>query len=161
MYPPKQIKLIEDLYDVDQESIRLFRLAKLTSLDLEKINLKNTDTLKQIIANHGFPFKDIASEKAYTATFLIVQHSGNINFMKKTIELFSNANRSQINKKDLGYLIDRLRICKNMPQLYGTQYKKVDDKIEFIPIEDIAGLEKRRAEMEMGSWDDYKKLISG
>jgi len=39
--------------------------------------------------------------------------------------------------------------------------RKIIEKIEFLPIEDAGNLEKHRAEMEMGSWDDYKKLIRG
>jgi hypothetical protein len=103
----------------------------------------------------------VASEKAYLSAFLITQHSCDHGFMGKVIEIFLKANNEQIRRKDLGYLIDRLRILKNLPQLYGTQYKKNGDDVQFLPIEDEANLEKRRADLEMGSWDDYKKLIRG
>ncbi|MBI2475822.1 MAG: hypothetical protein HYV67_01090 [Candidatus Taylorbacteria bacterium] len=160
MYTKKLIKKIEALYDVDQRSIRLYRLGKLSGLVLEKINLGHTAILKKIIAKHGFSFKNSTSEKAYASAFLITQHSDDLGFMERVRRIFSGSSGAQINKSDLGYLIDRIKVLKGLPQVYGTQYKKTRaGKITFFDIKDIKNLDKRRKKLGMETLNEYRKNL--
>ena len=104
----------------------------------------------------GFPYKNTFSPEAYTAAFLVVQHSSNASLIEKVIKIFSEANNSQINKPDMVYLIDRSRVLQNLLQIYGTQYKILEDgKIGLFPIENPEGVDERRKEMEMESLENY------
>ena len=54
------------------------------------------------------------------------------------------------------YLIDRSRVLQNLLQIYGTQYKILEDgKIGLFPIENPEGVDERRKEMEMESLENY------
>ena len=161
MYTKNIIKKIESLHDIDQQSIQLYKSKKLSGLVLDKINLENTLILKEIIIKHGFPFKNKTSKKTYNSAFLIVQHSNDLAFMEKIRSIFSKSNDRQINKSDLGYLIDRINILKGLPQIYGTQYKNADSRqITFFDIKDSKNINKRRRKLGMETFDEYKKKIS-
>lgn len=154
------ITKIESVYEKDQESIKLFRAKKISLEELQKGNSQNVTFIIEVIEKYGFPFKNTASLKAYTAAFLAVQHSGNIELIEKVIDLFSKASEKQIEKKDLAYLIDRLKILKNLPQLYGTQYKLMpDSSVEFFEIEDKKTVDERRKQMGMESLEEYLSKI--
>lgn len=160
MYTKKLIKKIESFYDRDQQSIRLYKLGKLSGPAPEKMNLTHTTILKNIIAKHGFPFKNVTSEKAYTSAFLIAQHSGDLDFMERVQRIFSNSSYAQINKSDLGYLTDRIKTLKGLPQVYGTQYKNVDTRqITSFDIEDSENVDKRRKKLGMKKLTQYQKSI--
>lgn len=155
------IPKLESLLDSDQQAIKDFKAGAITAEELERINRENKAFLLESIAVHGFPFKDVASAKAYEAAFLVIQHSCDLELMDRTIATFSTASESQISRRHPGYLIDRARILRNLPQVYGTQYRILQNgSVEFLPIEDREGLEQRRAELGMGSFGDYEKRAS-
>jgi hypothetical protein len=117
------IQKIESVQDLDQQAIKDFLSGTITREALDHINRENKAFLVESIALHGFPFKDITSEKAYKGAFLVVQHSCDLGLMDATIEAFSGASVARIDRKDLGYLIDRARILRNLPQVYGTSIR--------------------------------------
>ena len=152
------IQKLESIQDLDQQAIKDFLSGTITRDALDRINRENKAFLIESIALYGFPFKDIASERAYKGAFLVVQHSCDLGLMDATIEAFLGASEAQIDRKDLGYLIDRARILRNLPQVYGTQYQKLSDgTINFLPIEDREGVNGRRAELRMGTIEEYEK----
>ena len=154
------LKKIEAIYEKDQTAIREFKAGKISLDELRSINKKHTDFIADVIDKFGFPYKNTAFLKAYTGAFLVVQHSGNILLIEKVIRIFSEANDSQINRQDLAYLIDRLKVLKGLTQIYGTQYKVLqNNKIELLPIEDPSGINKRRKEMGMENLEDYLAKI--
>ncbi len=160
MYTKKLIKKIESLYDVDQRSIRLYKSGKLSGLALEKINLEQTGILKKIITKRGFPFKNVASEKAYVSAFLVVQHSDDLDFMENVKDIFLNSNDLQVDKSNLGYLTDRIKVLKGLPQIYGTQYKNANaGRISFFDIEDMKNVDKRRKKLGMETFAQYQKRV--
>ena len=151
---------IETIYDSDQRAIKKFKRKEISLNKLNEINSKNTDFIIGIIEKFGFPFKNKTSEKAYTASFLTVQHSGNVELMEKVIDTLSKADNGGADKKDIAYLIDRVRVLKNMPQIYGTQYKIFPrGKIEFFPIENPESVNKKREEYDLESIDEYLQKI--
>lgn len=160
MIKSQKIKELELTLDRDQEAIKDFKIGKINLDKIKLIQKENLKVLEDYINEFGFPFKNSSSEKAYTAGFLIVQHSGDIDLINKTIKLFKGKNNNEILKSDLAYLIDRSRILAGKSQLYGTQFKKLEDgSVTFLNIEDEENLDNRRKEMEMTSFAEYKKMI--
>lgn len=158
MYPETVIKKIESLRDTDQSSIRSYKLGNLSGRALERMNGKRAAVLKKIIAKHGFPFKTVSSKGAYRGAVLIVQHSGDTGFMEKVSLIFSAASDRQIDRSDLAYLIDRIKILKGLPQVYGTQYREArNGKIIFFEIEDERNANRRRKKMGMGTLARYRR----
>lgn len=150
---------IEKVFDTDQEAIQKFKRKEISLEELNQINSKNTDFIVNIIKKFGFPFKNKVSQKAYTASFLTVQHSGNIDLMEKVTAMLKEGNTEEVDKKDVAYLIDRVRILKNMPQVYGTQYKVSEERIEFFPIEDEENVDRRRQEFGLESLEEYRLKV--
>ena len=55
----------------------------------------------------------------------------------------------------IAYLTDRILVKENKGQIYGTQFSKDN----HYPIFDENDLDKRRAEMGLGSFEEYSKLM--
>jgi len=58
---------------------------------------------------------------------------------------------------DLAYLVDRVRVAKGQPQVYGTQLGAGPDGelIPRTPIEDEANVDARRAAAGLGTLEEY------
>ena len=100
--------------------------------------------LKQLVEKYGWPGKSIAGEDGATSAFLIVQHNG---FLQgEMLELMKRQPAGEVSPADLAMLEDRFNVQQGRPQRFGSQLKSPGEKtIEYYPIEDIAGVEARRA----------------
>ncbi|MCX6753318.1 MAG: hypothetical protein NTW62_03190 [Candidatus Nomurabacteria bacterium] len=145
-------KILENILKVDQIAIKDFYNQKITQTELSDINNKHLNILKEIIEEIGFPTIKKTSESAYTAAILITLHCGDLYFIQKALNLLEKFKKNEINLSHKAYLIDKFRVLKNLPQIYGTQYKK-DSKgnIEFLPILNIENVNKLRKEVGLGS----------
>jgi len=151
---------LEAIMETDQQAIRDFRAGKITADNLTEINRKNVVTVKKIISEIGFPTINLTSQNAYKAAVLVVLHSGDLEFLNQSISDLHKADTASIEKRDIAYMIDKTRLIQKLPQLYGTQYNIDKDGIlKFIEIENPEDLEKRRAEYDMESFEEYKKIV--
>ena len=156
----KYTPTLEGFYGIDQQGINDFRAGKISGPDLTEINKKNVATIKKIIAETGFPTITRTSKRAYKAAVLIVLHSGDVELLEQSVTTLLKADADSIERKDIGYMVDKSRIAQNRPQLYGTQYRKeANGDMHFHEIENPVDLEQRRAEMGMESFEEYKKLV--
>jgi len=152
--------ILETVHETDQQAIKDFRLGRITASDFAGINDKNIGVVKKVIAEMGFPTVGLTSIKAYKAAVLVVLHSGDLELLNQSIETLRNADPASIQKRDIAYMIDKMRVIQNLPQLYGTQYRiNKTGKVAFIDIERSKDLEKRRAEYGMESFEEYRKVI--
>ncbi len=156
----KYTHTLEAIMETDQQAIKDFRSGKIKASDLTEINRKNVGIVKKIITEIRFPTINLTSQKAYKAAVLVVLHSGDIDFLNESIKNLQNADPISIQKRDIAYMIDRTRVIKNLPQLYGTQYNiNKNGVLKYINIEQPEDLEKRRAEFGMESFTEYKKIV--
>ena len=123
-----------------------------------QVDIKNTDKLKRIILEMGWPTKSKFGEEAAHAAWMIAQHSDKETaFQRLCLEAMKNLSEDEIEKADLALLEDRVRIKEGKPQLYGTQFSVSEDgKFEPEPIEDENNLDKRRKEMGLEPFLEYK-----
>lgn len=148
------------LSDTDQQAIKDYKAGKILAPELARINKKNVEIVKHIISKIGFPTIKSTSKNAYKAAVIVVLHSGDIQLLTQSINALQNADETLIDKRDIAYMIDKVRIAQNLPQLYGTQYKiSKDFDIKYIDIDNPDELEKRRAEFGMERFDEYKKKV--
>ena len=151
---------LELLIDIDQQAIKDFRAGKIVASELVHVSKKNVETVKYIISQIGFPTIASTSKKAYEAAVLVVLHSEDIQLLTQSIKDLQNLDPTSIDRRDIAYMIDKSKIIQNLPQMYGTQYKiGKDNTITYIDIEKPDELEKRRAELGMESFDDYRKKV--
>jgi hypothetical protein len=140
--------------EVDQDARMAVIKAGMDLTALEKISqeidLPNTERMKQIIAENGWPTKSLVGADGAFAAWLIVQHATHdVKFMERCLVLMQEAaDKGEASRKDLALLIDRVRVRQGKPQLYGTQFKGGPDG-SWVPdsIEDEAHLEERRRAM--------------
>ncbi|MFA6459024.1 MAG: DUF6624 domain-containing protein [Candidatus Paceibacterota bacterium] len=156
----KYTLILEAILEADQQAIKDFKVGKIATSDLAEINKMNVKTVNEIINEIGFPTISLTSQKAYKAAVLVVLHSGDIEFLNQSIKYLQDADIVSIQKRDIAYMIDKSRIIQRLPQLFGTQYNiDKDGVLKFIDIEKPEELEKRRAEFDMESFEEYKKIV--
>lgn len=121
------------------------------------IDVKNTKNLKKIVQRFGWPTYDLVGFTAAKGAWLIVQHADHdIKFQKECLILMKESVlKKQASKEDLAYLTDRVLVNSGEPQLYGTQFGEGGPR----PIRDKTNLDKRRIEMGLSSFKEYKKSI--
>jgi len=121
---------------------------------------KNTARVKEIINQYGWLGISEIGADGSEALWLLVQHSDHdLEFQRRALELLRAAvKRGEASKRNLAYLIDRVRVNSGEKQLFGTQFQM--DKLEPEPIENPELLEKRRQEYGLEPLEEYRKKMA-
>jgi hypothetical protein len=124
--------------------------------EANKIDAQNKKRMKEIIDQHGWPGASLVGKDGANAAWLLVQHADTDRaFQQKCLDLMKAAPASEVEKKNIAYLTDRVLVGQKKKQVYGTQ---LDNKCEPQPIEDPDNVDKRRAEMGLGTMAEYLKF---
>src|SRR5260370_39359132 len=99
---------------------------------LAEIDEANTKWLKGIVEKHGWPGTKLVGEPGAYDAWLLVQHADrDREFQKKCLGLMKPlVETGEVAKGDFAYLTDRVLIADGKKQLYGTQFRDVNGKIE-------------------------------
>jgi hypothetical protein len=116
------------------------------------VDKRNTERMKEIIAQIGWPTRSKVGERGMKDAWLLVQHADHdIEFQKQCLELMKAESSDEVGLSNIAYLTDRIRCNEGQSQLYGSQFKEVDGKFVMKPVEDEEHLEQRRKEMGLGT----------
>jgi hypothetical protein len=120
---------------------------------------KNTKRLKEIVSEIGWPTILKVGKEASQAAWLLVQHADHDRaFQQHCLDLMKNEAEGEVNKQDIAFLEDRVRVAMGMPTLYGTQFfEDADGEFGPRPIEDMDHLDERRATMGLPTFDEYER----
>ena len=130
-------------------------LAKMIAIDTA-----NTQRIKEIIHQFGWPGRTFVGQDGAQAVFLIVQHSPDTLFQRSCLPLLQNAFKAgEASGQDLALLTDRVLVREGKPQLYGSQARFVNDKLILDPIEDEANVDKRRASLGLPPLSEYLEML--
>lgn len=172
---PKQPALRQELLQmmkVDQDArMKMVELMKKRSLEnhqdvgtalnskefeeVNKIDAQNKKRMKEIIDQHGWPGASLVGKDGANAAWLLVQHADTDRpFQQKCLDLMKAMPTGEVEKKNIAYLTDRVLVGTKKKQRYGTQ---LDNKCEPQPMEDPDNVDKRRAEMGLGTMAEYVK----
>jgi hypothetical protein len=134
--------------------------ATLQSLAIEIDNV-HSQTLKEIIALHGWPSKEKVGEKGIQAAFVLVKHSKNLAFQQDMLPLIiqSYLNNHAIAAEDVAQFTDNVSIKLGKKQVFGTQAELIDGNVVFAPIENADSVDLLRAQMGMSTLAEYKKTL--
>lgn len=126
---------------------------------LQAIDRANTKWMKKIIKKYGFPIKSLVCDDGVYAAFILVQHADlDREFQKSVLPLLEKAVRaSEAPAFYFAYLTDRTLTGAGKPQRFGSQLTLKDGEIVPLPIEDEAGLDRRRAELGLPPMAEYLK----
>jgi hypothetical protein len=127
---------------------------------MNEIDHENTERMKQIVKEFGWPGKSLVGTDGANAAWLLVQHADHDRaFQKQCLELLQDGvKKAEATGEQLAYLTDRVRLGERKKQVYGTQVQLVDGKFRPYPIENEAEVDKRRKDVGLSPLADYLKF---
>lgn len=139
---------IKNMVQVDQE---MRSRSQVEDYWDETVDAKNTKRMKEIVAKIGWPtISKVGKEGAHDA-WLLIQHSDrDVNFQAQCLQLMKDVPENEVDKINIAYLEDRVRVNQGRGQLYGTQFNQEHGKHVPKTIEDKVNIDLRRAEIGMG-----------
>lgn len=142
---------IKKMIDADQA----MRERNLESGDTywdDELDIVHTRRMKEIVALIGFPTASKVGKEVSNDAWLLVQHADHdIEFQTICLTLMKESSEGEVERRDIAFLEDRIRVNQGRGQLYGTQFMQVDGRHVPRPIEDEENIDARRAEMGMGT----------
>lgn len=112
---------------------------------VEPVDRANTARLREIMAEHGWPGHQLVGEAAAHAAWLLAQHA-TPDFQEECLPLLEDAvAQADASPRDLAYLMDRVLMHRNQPQIYGTQYLLSDGVLTLWTVQESGGHDERRA----------------
>ena len=122
-----------------------------TAKKQDELDADNLKKIEDIFSKHGYPGKRLVGTKLSEVAFMIIQHRS-LEKQEQYLPLIEKAIENQdLERIYLPYLIDRIRMRKKLPQVYGTQliWNKKKEKLELYPVEDIKNVDARRDKMNL------------
>jgi len=155
------LKMVEEDQEIRTKIVETPTSGEATLRRMTEIDRKNTARMKEIIAKHGWPGKRLVGEDGANAAWLLVQHADkDREFQKRCLKLLERAVKArEATAGELAYLTDRVLVGENKKQIYGTQFRTVDGKLEPYPIEDEDNVDKRRKEIGLSPMAAYRKKV--
>jgi len=98
-----------------------------------------------IIDQYGWLGKKKIGNTGNQALFLVIQHAPNNATRKKYFPLLEQSAKEGLSERsDMATMKDRILVQDGQPQIYGTQSRMVNGKLDPFPIADPDGVNKRR-----------------
>lgn len=133
-----------------------------------EVDIRNTQRLKQIIREIGWPSISKVGREAANYAWLLAQHADHdVAFQRDCLHLMQQS-MNDVDATTVAYLEDRVRVNEGRPQLYGTQYyedeqgvfgpkpieqpDEVDERRKVVGLEPLAQYDRamRQLQEEMG-----------
>ena len=131
--------------------------------------MRQTDSLnlvacKEIFLQYGFPGVDRVGEERAHRFWLLIQHCDHDPvFQEKVLtKMKEEVDKKNANARDYAYLIDRVLVNHDKPQIYGTQMQLNRDSTSYEPkpLVEPEYVDARRKEMGMGPIEWYIQTMN-
>lgn len=121
-----------------------------------EIDKRNVSRLVEIIERYGWPGRSQVGELGAQGAFLVLQHAS-LELQEKYLPLLRKGKEAgEVRGQSLALLEDRILMRQGKKQSYGSQLTtNSDGNSELWPIEDEVNVDKRRAEMGLGTLAEY------
>lgn len=141
---------IDAMAKVDQD-MRRQSIEENGSWD-DTVDAKNTERMKVIVAQIGWPTVSRVGKESSSNAWLIVQHADlKVDFQEQCLALMKQQPDGEVALRNIAMLEDRVRVNRKQPQLYGTQFRQINGEHKYLPIEDESNVDERRKKMGMES----------
>ena len=130
---------------------------------VQALDRENTAWLRAVVEAKGWPDSTLVGIDGAKAAWLLVQHADHdAAFQSHALALMELAlAKGTVERADVALLTDRVLRAQGQPQRYGTQFETREDGVmRMQPVEDAAGLDARRAAMNLPGMAEYRKLLS-
>ena len=140
-----------------------------TSLKVIRYNLSRTDSLnffplQNIFIKHGYPNTDLIGTQGEDDFWLLVQHQDeHPDFQGEVlVKMKTEADRGKASMINYAYLLDRVNVNTNKPQVYGTQMTLNATKTSFEPrlTQEPEKLDERRKNVGLDPIASYIELMN-
>lgn len=142
--------------------IRKGQLGNGYNEEMEKLHIRNAQSLYEIIKSIGYPTIDKVGDEASEAAWLIIQHAISLpTFMKKCLVLLEEAvDKSHADPIHLAYLSDRIATYEDRPQLFGTSYDW-DEVGKLSPrlYDDLTKVNERRRSLGLNTVEEQTLIM--
>lgn len=147
----KQIGKVEEKYGRNSDEMKAHwkTIAEKDSINLIKI--------QKILDERGWLGSDIIGDHGNTTLFLVIQHS-DLTVQQKYLPMMRKAvSEGNARPSNLALLEDRVALRQDRRQIYGSQIGRNPESGEFyvLPLQDPDNVDKRRAEVGLGTLQDY------
>ncbi len=125
-----------------------------------EVDIRNTQRLKQIIEEIGWPSISKVGREAANYAWLLAQHADHdVAFQRDCLHLMQQS-MNDVDATTVAYLEDRVRVNEGRPQLYGTQYYE-DEQGVFgpKPIEQPDEVDERRKVVGLEPLAQYDRAM--
>lgn len=117
----------------------------------EELDIKNTEKMKAIVSEIGWPTVSKVGKERSSDAWLLVQHADHdVDFQLHCLQLMKEAEAGEVDITEIAYLEDRVRVNQGRGQLYGTQFTQKNGEHIPEPIEDEESVDERRSSVGMG-----------
>ncbi|WP_392543546.1 DUF6624 domain-containing protein [Oryzobacter telluris] len=132
--------------------------------DWDETDRRNTARMVEVMDEHGWPgWRLVGSDGAFAA-WVLVQHADlDLPVQERGLALMTAAvEKGDADPSDHAYLVDRVRVAKGQPQVYGTQWGSdaAGNPEPRTPIEDPAMVDVRRAAVGLKTIDAYLEELA-
>ena len=123
------------------------------------VDSANTNWLKQVIAENGWPGRSLVGQEGSHTAYLIAQHAvHDAAFQAEVLLLLEAAYRAgEAEGGEVAYLADRVAVQAGRPQRYGSQFQIRATGVVFNPIEDSVNVDERRAALGLPPLAEYAR----
>jgi len=129
---------------------------------IAEVDRDNTAWLKQVLDSRGWPDSDLVGHEGAKAAWLLVQHADHDPaFQRAALARMQPAVKAGLaDRSDFALLTDRALLAEGQPQRYGSQFQTGADGITRLrPVEDLDGLDTRRAAVGLPPMDEYRQML--
>lgn len=117
---------------------------------IKKIEATNDSSIfsrmELITKKYGYPSKEMVGEE-YTTLFFLISSYG-IEIKDKYYDLIVEAAQKNIlEKKDVSFFVDKVKVAHKLPQVYGTQMVYKANDVLYYPIENKELVNNKRKEV--------------
>ena len=133
-----------------------------TGVQFWRVDGPNTERLKEIVAERGWPTRTEVGADGRRAVFFLVQHAdGDLAFQKTALAPMREAYEAgDATGGQIALLTDRILKAEGQNQLYGSQLNTEPGKPAMLwPIEDEANVDARRAKLGMTPLAEYLAMV--
>lgn len=128
---------------------------------MHKEDSANLAQVEALIEKHGWIGRSEVGRRANSALWLVIQHS-NVDLMEKYLPLLEESVKNGESKgSHLALMTDRVRMYRELPQIYGSQIVKDKDtgELKVYTLQDPASVNAKRAEVGLGPLEEYAARI--
>ncbi|WP_281634611.1 DUF6624 domain-containing protein [Flavobacterium luteolum] len=166
-------KQLAEIYTEDQEIrgefMNVYRAAKPDKKKIDSIGkiMQRKDSINlikvtKILDEKGWLGKNVVGTQGNQTLFLVIQHA-DLKYQQKYLPMMREAVKNgNANPGNLAYLEDRVALREGKKQIYGSQSSKnkKTGKICIAPMIDPDNVDKRRAEVGLGTMAEYATKLN-